>query len=102
MNVFGTTHAGFIYFFTMLCFIAILLIAPLLVKKISNKIFLIEIFVIMFLCVKLGCSAASDMIINNSSNNIGKAINDKFPGAEMLSDVSSFGSFKYKEEFYTY
>ena len=33
MNVFGTTHAGFIYFFTMLCFIAILLIAPLLVKK---------------------------------------------------------------------
>ncbi|HBO04948.1 MAG TPA: hypothetical protein DD432_10070 [Eubacterium sp.] len=102
MNVFGTTHAGFIYFFTMLCFIAILLIAPLLVKKISNKIFLIEIFVIMFLCVKLGCSAASDMIINNSSNNIGKAINDKFPGAEMLSDVSSSGSFKYKEEFYTY
>lgn len=32
----------------------------------------------------------------------GKAINDKFPGAEMLSDVSSSGSFKYKEEFYKY
>lgn len=25
-----------------------------------------------------------------------------FPGAEMLSDVSSSGSFKYKEEFYKY
>ncbi len=102
MNVFGTTHAGFIIFFVILCFIAILLIALLLAKKISNKILLIEIFVIAFLCVKLGCSAALDMVFNNSSNNIGKAINDKFPGAEMLSDVSSSGSFKYKEEFYKY
>lgn len=33
MNVFGTTHAGFIIFFTILCFIAILLIALLLAKK---------------------------------------------------------------------
>lgn len=102
MNVFGTTHAGFIIFFVILCFIAILLIALLLAKKISNKILLIEIFVIAFLCVKLGCSAALDMVFNNSSNNIGNAINDKFPGAEMLSDVSSSGSFKYKEEFYKY
>ena len=68
MNVFGTTHAGFIIFFVILCFIAILLIALLLAKKISNKILLIEIFVIAFLCVKLGCSAALDMVFNNSSN----------------------------------
>lgn len=40
--------------------------------------------------------------ISESHENIGKAINDKFPGAEMLSDVSSSGSFKYKEEFYKY
>ena len=102
MNVFGTTHAGFIIFFTILCFIAILLIALLLAKKISNKILLMEIFVIALLCVKLGCSAALDMVFNNSSNNIGKAIHDNYPDAEMLSDVSSSGSFKYKEEFYTY
>ena len=40
--------------------------------------------------------------VSESHENIGKAINDKFPGAEMLSDVSSSGSFKYKEEFYKY
>lgn len=40
--------------------------------------------------------------VSESHENIGKAINDKFQGAEMLSDVSSSGSFKYKEEFYTY
>ena len=40
--------------------------------------------------------------VSESYENIGKAINDKFPGAEMLSDVSSSGSFKYKEEFYKY
>ena len=92
----------FYYFFCNTVFYCNIINSTFAGKKISNKILLIEIFVIAFLCVKLGCSAALDMVFNNSSNNIGKAINDKFPGAEMLSDVSSSGSFKYKEEFYKY
>lgn len=92
----------FYYFFYNTVFYCNIINSTFASKKISNKILLIEIFVIALLCVKLGCSAALDMVFNNSSNNIGKAIHDNYPDAEMLSDVSSSGSFKYKEEFYTY
>lgn len=104
MNVFGTTHAGFIIFFTILCFIAILLISLLLAKKISNKILLIEIFVIALLCVKLGCSAALDMVFNNSSNNIGKAIHDNYPDAEItdFDKENSYGVFNCEDKIYHY
>lgn len=38
----------------------------------------------------------------DSYKNIEKAIHDNFPEADILSDISESGSFKYKDDFYTY
>ena len=38
----------------------------------------------------------------DSYKNIEKAIHDNFPEAEILSDISESGSFKNKDDFYTY
>lgn len=38
----------------------------------------------------------------DSYKNIEKAIHDNFPEAEILSDISELGSFKNKDDFYTY
>ena len=38
----------------------------------------------------------------DSYRNIEKAIHDNFPEADILSDISESGSFKYKDDFYTY